>query len=242
MDGVHLAMRHVPALQSAPVGGDWCDVFPQADGQTFVIADVAGHDAAAARMMIRLRCLLRRVAADTGSGRPAELLTAVDTAMTTERVEILTTGIVARLSRRPDSDTWRFCWSNAGHPPPVLIHADGRSSTLETPPDRPLGIGAGRSRSDVDTVLQTGATLLLFTDGLVERRGRGIDDGIRLLANTAMELGPPALRDPEALCDELLMRLLPGFPEDDVILLVVHLTAPTALPVAAPRPPLATAS
>jgi chemotaxis family two-component system sensor kinase Cph1 len=243
MDGMHLAMRHVPALQSAPVGGDWCDVFIQAEGQTLVIGDVAGHDATAARAMILLRCLLRRVAADTAPGAgPAELLTAFDKAMTTQGVGILTTGIVARLNRLPDSHACRLRWSNAGHPPPVLVHADGLSSTLGTPPDRPLGIGAGCSRSEADVVLQPGTTLLLFTDGLVERRGQVIDDGIRLLATTLTELEPPALRDPETLCDELLTRLLPRCPEDDVCLLVVHLTAPTALPTGRPSPPPAATS
>jgi hypothetical protein len=56
---IPLAMRHVSALQSAPVGGDWCDVFVEADGHTLVIGDVCGHDATAARVMIRLRCLVR---------------------------------------------------------------------------------------------------------------------------------------------------------------------------------------
>ena len=226
-------MRHVSALQSAPVGGDWCDVFVQAEGHTLVTGDVAGHDATAAQAMIRLRRLLRRVAADTAPGTgPAELLAAVDEAMTIQGVGILTTGIVARLNRLPDSHAWRLRWSNAGHPPPVLVDGDGLISTLATPPDRPLGIGADCSRSETDVVLHPGTTLLLFTDGLVERRGQVIDDGIRALSTTLTDLGPPALSDPETLCDELFARLFPGWPEDDVGLLVVHLTAPTTLPTA----------
>jgi serine phosphatase RsbU (regulator of sigma subunit) len=81
-------------------------------------------------------------------------------------------------------------------------------------------------------VLRPGTTLLLFTDGLVERRGQVIDDGIRSLSATLTDLGASALHDPETLCDELLTRLLPDWPEDDVCLLVVHLTTPTALPTA----------
>jgi serine phosphatase RsbU (regulator of sigma subunit) len=240
-DPVHLAMRHVSALPSAQVGGDWCDAFVQADGHTLVIGDVCGHDATAARTMLRLRRLLRRVAAGTAPGAgPAELLTAVDGAMTTQGLGILTTGIVARLERLPDSHTWRLRWSNAGHPPPVLVHGDGLISTLETPPDRPLGIGADCSRSETDAVLQPGTTLLFFTDGLVERRGQVIDDGIRLLVTTLADLEPPALRDPETLCDELFARLLPDRPHDDVGLLVVQLTTGTALPISRPCPPSAT--
>ena len=231
-DAIHVAMRHVSALQSAQVGGDWCDVFVQADGHTLVIGDVCGHDATAARAMIRLRRLLRRVAAGTAPGAgPAELLTAVDEAMTIQGLGVLTTGIVARLDRLPDSHAWRLRWSNAGHPPPVLVHGDGLISTLETPPDRPLGIGADYSRSETAVVLRPGTTLLLFTDGLVERRGQVIDDGIRLLSTMLADLGPPALRDPETLCDELFARLLPDLPEDDVGLLVVHLTTATASPI-----------
>jgi two-component system, chemotaxis family, sensor kinase Cph1 len=119
----------------------------------------------------------------------------------------------------------------------VLVHGDGVISTLETPPDRPLGIGADCSRSETQAVIQPGTTLLLFTDGLVERRGQVVDDGIRLLAATMADLGPPALRDPETLCDELFARLLPDRPQDDVGLLVVHLTTATALPVGRPSPP-----
>jgi serine phosphatase RsbU (regulator of sigma subunit) len=142
-DAIHLAMRQVSALQAASVGGDWCDAFVQGEGHTLVIGDVAGHDATAARAMICLRRLLRRVAADTAHGAgPAELLTAVDKAMTTQGVGVLTTGIVARLTRLPDAHAWLLRWSNAGHPPPVLVHGDGLVSTLETPPGRPLGIGA----------------------------------------------------------------------------------------------------
>jgi serine phosphatase RsbU (regulator of sigma subunit) len=127
----------------ASVGGDWCDAFVQGEGHTLVIGDVAGHDATAARAMICLRRLLRRVAADTAHGAgSAELLTAVDKAMTTQGVGVLTTGIVARLTRLPDAHAWLLRWSNAGHPPPVLVHGDGLVSTLETPPGRPLGIGA----------------------------------------------------------------------------------------------------
>ena len=92
--------------------------------------------------------------------------------MTTQALGILTTGIVARLTRLPDAHAWLLRWSNAGHPPPVLVDGDGLVSTLETPPDRPLGIGADRPRSETELVLQPGTTLILFTDGLVERRGQ----------------------------------------------------------------------
>jgi hypothetical protein len=237
-DGLHLAMRQVPALLAASVGGDWCDALSQGEGHTLVIGDVAGHDATAARAMIRLRRLLRRVAADTAHGAgPAELLTAVDLAMTTQGVGVLTTGIVARLTPLPDAHAWLLRWSNAGHPPPVLVEGDGRVSTLETPPDRPLGIGADRPRSETELVLHPGTTLILFTDGLVERRGQIIDDGIGSLSTTLADLGPPALRDPESLCGELFARLLPDSPEDDVGLLVAHLATPGDLPIGRPFPP-----
>jgi serine phosphatase RsbU (regulator of sigma subunit) len=236
-------MRHVSALQSAPVGGDWCDAFVRGDGHTLVIGDVAGHDAAAARAMIRLRRLLRRVTADTAPGAgPAELLAAVDAALTSLGGGILTTGIVARLTRLPDGHAWLLRWSNAGHPPPLLVHGGGLVSTLVTPPDRPLGIGADCPRSETEVVLHPGATLLLFTDGLVERRGQVIDDGIRSLSTTLTDVGPPALRDPESLCDELFARLLPDRPDDDVGLLVAHLTAPADLPIGRPSPPPAAVS
>jgi two-component system, chemotaxis family, sensor kinase Cph1 len=236
-DAIHLAIRQVSARQEAPVGGDWCDAFVHNEGHTLVIGDVAGHDATAARAMIRLRRLLRRVAADATHGAgPAELLTAVDKAMTTQGVGILTTGIVARLTRLPDAHAWLLRWSNAGHPPPVLVDGDGLVSTLVTPPDRPLGIGSDRPRSEAELVLQPGTTLILFTDGLVERRRQVVDDGIRSLSTALTDLGPPALRDPESLCGELFARLLPDWPEDDVAILVAHLTTPTDLAIGRPVP------
>jgi serine phosphatase RsbU (regulator of sigma subunit) len=124
----------------------------------------------------------------------------------------------------------------------VLVNGDGLVSTLATPPDPPLGIGADCSRSETAVVLRPGTTLLLFTDGLVERRGRVVDDGIRALSNTLADLAPPALRDPEILCDELFARLVPDLPEDDVGLLVVHLTTAAALPIGRSTPPPAVLS
>ena len=236
-------MRQVSALRAAPAGGDWCDAFVQPDGHTLVVGDVAGHDAAAARARIRVRRLLRRVTADAAPGvGPAELLAAVDNALTAQRRGILTTGVVARLTRLPDAHGWLLRWSNAGHPPPLLVDGDGLVSTLVTPPDRPLGIGADCPRSETEMVLQPGTTLLLFTDGLVERRGQVIDDGIRSLSTMLTEWGPPTLRDPESLCAELFARLLPDRPEDDVGLLVAHLTAPADLPIGRPSPPPAAVS
>jgi serine phosphatase RsbU (regulator of sigma subunit) len=115
---IHLAMRQVAAVQAVPVGGDWCDAFVHGEGHTLVIGDVAGHDATAARAMIRIRRLLRRIAADTVHGAgPAELPTAVDKAMTTKGVGILTTAVVARLTPLPEAHAWLLRWSNAGHPP-----------------------------------------------------------------------------------------------------------------------------
>jgi len=158
--------------------------------------------------------------------------------MTTQGVGILTTGIVARLTRTPDSQEWVLRWSNAGHPPPVLVDGDGLVSTLVTPPDRPLSIGSDRPRSAAELVLRPGTTLIFFTDGLVERRRTVVDDGIRSLSTALTDPGQPALRDPESLCGELFARLLPDRPEDDVAILVAHLTAPADLaigsPVAAP--------
>jgi hypothetical protein len=119
----------------------------------------------------------------------------------------------------------------------VLVHGDGRVSTLETPPDRPLGIGADRPRSETEMVLQPGTTLILLTNGLVERRRQNIDDGIRSLSTTLTVLEPPALRDPDSLCGELFARLLPDSPEDDVGLLVARLSTPADLPIGRSFPP-----
>ncbi|WP_298457432.1 SpoIIE family protein phosphatase [uncultured Cellulomonas sp.] len=220
-DQLDIAVRYVPAGEAAQVGGDWYDAFAQRDGATvLVIGDVVGHDIVAAAAMGQLRSLLRGIAVATGAG-PGELLREVDRAMVTLRASTIATAVVARVEPpEPGTGARAVRWSNAGHPPPMLIAPDGSVSTLVAEhSDLLLGVVPDASRLETRVVLEPGATLFLYTDGLVERRGQSLSDGFETLRTV---LSDAAGLDPEALCDAVLGRLLPERRNDDVALVAVR--------------------
>lgn len=221
---VQIVARYVPAAEAAEVGGDWYDAFPQRSGDTVVvIGDVLGHDSAAAATMGQLRAALRGIAVATGAG-PAELLGVVDQTMHTLRTPTMATAFVARLEHSCEQATRGEAtvrWSNAGHPSPMLITPDGGvEDVVGVRPDLLLGVDPDTTRSEATRTLQPGATLVLFTDGLVERRDEGIGDGLARLRATLEEL---AGRDLDDLCDEVVARMLPSRPQDDVVVLALRL-------------------
>jgi serine phosphatase RsbU (regulator of sigma subunit) len=111
-------------------------------------------------------------------------------------------------------------WSNAGHPPPIVIHHDGRIEELAAArAELMLGVDPGVRRTESVLTVQRGATLLLYTDGLVERPGSDLDAGMDRLNRLAAELVHLPL---EELCDQLLDRLVDGRPSDDVALVAVR--------------------
>jgi serine phosphatase RsbU (regulator of sigma subunit) len=172
--------------------------------------------------MGQLRGLLRGIAWHSGAA-PAEVLSGLDAAMQGLQVNTTATAVVARLEQSPDDrdrGITTLRWSNAGHPPPMAIKPDGTVQVLSTTPDLLLGIDPGTSRSEATVVVERGSTVLLYTDGLVERRGQDLDHGLALLRDTLVEL---AGLDLEELCDELLARMLPEEADDDVALVAVRL-------------------
>ena len=216
--GLSTAVRYLPAGRHAQVGGDWYDAFALPDGTTMlVIGDVAGHDAPAAATMAQLRGMLRAVASST-AGSPATVLSALDQVLADLDLHTLVTVTVATVERRADG-TATVCWSNAGHPPPVLVCADGRTQLLDRRPERLLGVAPGVHRSDHELTLHPQDTLLLYTDGLVERRDAALDDGFRWLVEELRTVGSEPL---DVLCDALLAEL-GGRVDDDVALLAVRL-------------------
>ncbi len=234
-DDLHVVVRYVPAAQAAQVGGDWYDAFLQPDGATIlVIGDVMGHDRHAAAAMSQVRTLLRGIAATTG-GSPAEVLSGLDAALETLRVDAMATAVVARLEQTPEeraAGLTRVRWSNAGHLPPLVVHPDGSVAPLRAPQaEMVLGVAPGAERSDSLITVPRGSTVLLYTDGLVERRGEHLQAGLDRLAALVEEVVPeararaatPGELDAAHLADELLRRSLPDAPDDDVALLVVHL-------------------
>lgn len=216
-----IAVRYVPAAEVAQVGGDWYDALDQPDGSTvLVIGDVMGHDLLAAAAMGEVRMLVRTLAAQT-AGDPAQVLSEAERVMNLISLNTLATVLVGRLEPAAEAGAprrLRFC--NAGHPPPLIVPPDGRVQVLASGDASPLlGVGAGpRGEQQVDLV--PGTTVVLYTDGLVERRDQSIDEGIARLSTV---LAGSAGADPEALCDAVLADLMPERPQDDVALLAVRI-------------------
>ena len=219
------AVRYQPASRHTQVGGDWYDAFAFPDGTTMlVIGDVAGHDAPAAATMAQTRGMLRGVA-QMVPGSPAAVLSALDRAVGSLGIDTLVTVAVATVSPGPadrnGSPTLR--WSNAGHPPPVLVCADGTTKLLERRSELLLGVHAAPDRSDHELALAPGDTLLLYTDGLVERRTMPLDEGTEWLLRLLQEVGRKPL---DQLCDTLL-REIGDAVDDDVALLAVRVPRTT---------------
>ncbi|GAA4743860.1 hypothetical protein GCM10023328_26890 [Modestobacter marinus] len=231
-DHLHVAVRYQPAAHGAQVGGDWYDAFRQPDGSTVVvIGDVVGHDSRAAAAMGQWRGLMRALAYDGGGDLPAVLRRVEQTARGLD-VSTLATAVLARIERRPDlpgGATRLLRWASAGHLPPLLLAPDGTSTVLHTRPGLMLGVSADAVRAGHEAALPDDATLLLYTDGLVERRGADLDQGLAALQAAVADLGR---RPVDELCDTLLARLVPASVADDVALIAVRLH-----PEDRPRPP-----
>ncbi|MGX5655952.1 SpoIIE family protein phosphatase [Geodermatophilus nigrescens] len=220
-DGLEVAVRYVPATREAQVGGDWYDVFGQPDGSTMlVIGDVVGHDVQAAACMAQLRGLLRGIAYDNGDS-PARVLGRLDAAIEGLDLRAMATVLVARLSPSDDGGAATLRWSSAGHLPPVTAGPDGSAVTLTGGrPGLLLGVSPAAPRVDAEVRLEAGSTLLLYTDGLVERRDEGFDDGIDRLGVALADLRDASV---EEVSDAVLARLVPEGAEDDVALVAVRL-------------------
>ncbi|WP_051516019.1 SpoIIE family protein phosphatase [Candidatus Blastococcus massiliensis] len=228
-----IAVRYVAAGQQAQVGGDWYDAFRQRSGDlVLVIGDVVGHDTRAAAAMGQLRGLVRGICFNSGDV-PSRLLSSVDEAIGGLELNTMATAVLAQLSLPTAGDDpggVRMQWSNAGHPPPVLLEASGRARALEPPTGRAdllLGVDAQARRASEATALPAGSTLLFYTDGLVERRGEDLDEGLRRLLATVEQ---HASEDLETLCDAILEVMVPRAGEDDVAMLAVRPRSATVEP------------
>jgi serine phosphatase RsbU (regulator of sigma subunit) len=213
------------------IGGDWYDAFLQPDGDTvLVIGDVMGHDIEAAAAMGQVKTLVRGIAFDRLE-EPAGVLRRVDHALVGLAVPTLATALVCRVEQTAAERAEgmrRLRWASAGHPDPMLVDADGRVVDLVAAVGPPLGIGWLGPRADGEVLMPEGSTLVLFTDGLFERRGVPLDEGraqVRALLESSAGLSL------EELCDRLLTRLVGEGAEDDVAVLAVR-----AHPLDAERP------
>jgi serine phosphatase RsbU (regulator of sigma subunit) len=223
-DAAEIVVRYRPAVEVAQVGGDWYDAFVQPSGTTMlVIGDVVGHDTEAAAAMGQLRGLLRGIAYRDGAG-PAQVLSDLDAAVRGLGMHTMATAAVARVEQTPeqrDAGLTTLRWSNAGHPPPLVLHTDGRVEELAAErPDLMLGVDPAAPRTESVLTVRRGATLLLYTDGLVEGRDLPLDEGIGRLRDALAELGDQPL---DRLCDAVIERLRPERLQDDIALVAIRL-------------------
>ncbi|MGY1814081.1 SpoIIE family protein phosphatase [Blastococcus sp. SYSU D00820] len=218
--GLQIAARYRPAAREAQVGGDWFDAFrtPDRRATTLVIGDVTGHDRRAAARMGQVRNMLRGIAMAV-DGTPSRVLGALDCALRDLGMTTLVTGVLGQVSRDARG-AWELRWSNAGHPPPLLLAPDGTAELLWRPRELLLGVDAETGRSDHTQPLPVGSTVVLYTDGLVERRDATLDDGLARLLDTGGRL---AGRTAEEVCDGLLAGMVPDA-SDDVALLALRVT------------------
>jgi serine phosphatase RsbU (regulator of sigma subunit) len=218
--GVDLAARYLPADMPLLVGGDWYDAFCLPDGSLAVATgDVVGHDLEAAATMGQVRNALRAYA--FSDDRPADVLARLNRLITGLGDKGLATALFGRL----DPAQRLFRWSCGGHPPPLLIGAAG-VRLLSAPVGVMLGaVPAARAHyADAHAAVEPDDVLVLYTDGLIERRDRDLDQGFAALVRAAGDLHGQAA---EMVCTTLLARLLPDQEhEDDVCLLALRILPP----------------
>ncbi len=212
--GAQLAARYVPGDGEVRVGGDWYDAIPLPGGRLgLAIGDVAGHGIGSAALMSQLRNALRAYALEHDS--PAVVVDRLDDLI--HHLEPAGMATMIYLIYELGSGTLTF--SAAGHPYPLVVGVDGATRFLRGGRSMPLGTGWRDRRGAGTVVLPPSSTLVLYTDGLIERRTRSMDDGFASLAAHAHAAG----QHPEEMCDVILDRLLgPEPPDDDVAMLVMR--------------------
>ncbi|MGY2083619.1 SpoIIE family protein phosphatase [Blastococcus sp. SYSU DS0539] len=208
------AVHYEPATGTLEVGGDWYDVVDLPDGgYGVVVGDVVGRGLPAAAVMGQLRSAGRALLLESRS--PAHVLSALDRFAALVPGAAVSTVLCAVIDPRGG----RLCYSSAGHPPAVLVEDDGAVRLLEDGRGLPLAVAEGCARPETEVALPAGATLLLYTDGLVERRDEALDEGIDRAAAALVEgrhLGPAELKV------RLTEQLLGDAPDDDVAFVLFH--------------------
>jgi serine phosphatase RsbU (regulator of sigma subunit)/anti-sigma regulatory factor (Ser/Thr protein kinase)/transcriptional regulator with GAF, ATPase, and Fis domain len=213
------AVRYQAASRPLQVGGDWYDVVDLEDGRiAMIVGDCVGHGLPAATVMGQLRSACRALLLDHPSPRAA--LSGLDRFAARLPGAQCTTVVCAVL----DPETGDLVYSSAGHPPPILVDADGTTRTLDDGHTIPVGLRPDRPRPEAHVIVAPGTTVLLYTDGLVERRGTSLDQGIDRAAVLVQEGRESTL---DALADRIMVRLAPGSGyQDDVAVLLYRHPAP----------------
>jgi serine phosphatase RsbU (regulator of sigma subunit) len=218
--GIETAAHSVSASTAADVGGDFYDLLHLPEGSIGIaVGDVEGHDVAAAAAMGHLRGVLRACIWDAEDADPGRVLARVDRLVQGLRVASLATMVYARAVRPDrDGDPWRLHVANAGHPPVLLRAPDGAMRILDGVTGMLVGVDASSHRETLTVEIPAGSTLIAYTDGLIERPGADLDQGIRDLCERLAAAPPDA--GPRELCDAAVAGALDH--RDDVALIAVR--------------------
>jgi len=215
LHGVRFAARYLPGTVGMDVGGDWYDVFHLSDGRIgLVIGDVVGKGVRAAAMMGQLRNAIRAFAFEHTD--PYEVVLRLGK-FVDGMVEVPFATLVYLVV---DPRGRRARYVVAGHPPPLVRAADGTTTFLDGGRTLPIGVDASLGFTAGDVQFEAGSTVLLYTDGLVERRGMPLEEGLQLLAASATASND----DPEVLADDVIAALTGGHERpDDIAVLAARL-------------------
>ena len=213
VEGLELSARYLPGTRGAAIGGDWYDVLERPDGRVaLVVGDVAGHGLRAAASMGQLRNAFRAYGLVETS--PAEVVARINRLVMSGVEQVMATVLYLVLDR----ESGEVSFTAAGHPPPLVIAPDG-PRFLEGGRSVPIGAAEPAGFREATGVIPPGSTLLLYTDGLVERRDTPLDERLEELAAAAGQAGP----DIGELCDHVIEAVLgEGEPRDDVAVLAVR--------------------
>ncbi|WP_406815071.1 SpoIIE family protein phosphatase [Mycobacterium sp. M23085] len=216
------AVRYQAATRPLQVGGDWYDIVDLDDGRIgLIVGDCVGHGLAAATVMGQVRSACRALLFENPS--PGEALAGLDRFAARLPGAQCTTAVCAVLT----PDTGELVYSSAGHPPPILVNVDGSTEILDQGHTIALGIRGNWVRPEARVTIPARSTLLLYTDGLVERRRVPLDHGISRVAAVAQDSRDSDLED---LANKVMSRIAPrdGY-QDDVVLMLYRHPAPLEL-------------
>jgi anti-sigma regulatory factor (Ser/Thr protein kinase) len=213
--GVRIAGRYRPALPGAQLGGDWYDTFDLPDGRVaIVVGDVVGRGIPAATLMAQMRTAVRAFASEGHDS--ADVVGRLNDLLFREGEQ--RTATLAYLAL--DQETSRVTAVSAGHVPPLLVGPAGEADYLDLPSGPPVGAARIAHFREAQFDIPPGSLVLLYTDGLVERRDEPLDVGLERLRTTA---AAAATLSPLAFCDAMLSRVLENIDqEDDVALLATQ--------------------
>jgi serine phosphatase RsbU (regulator of sigma subunit) len=216
-----LAARYLPAATLDQIGGDWFDAVVMPNGRTaLMIGDVIGHDISAAAKMGQVRSMLRAFALAVPE-TPSESMQRLDHALVDLEMATMASLVYAQIADSgEEGDGLTLHWTNAGHPPPLLVCGDGTVTWLEGEAgDALVGVAPELERTDFQAEIPPGSTVLLYTDGLVERRGEDLTEGLARLERSATEHHSLPVEDfLDAVLFDMVHRLL----DDDVALLAIR--------------------